>query len=111
MGTNKPAWASVHQRLAGEPSTYAGRTLQPIAETTGWQPAGAGAGAHLAGAAVRIRPLEILVQEGDQERTIPIVDSERNTLRVIALVAMMVGMLCWLIIIATRVFLKQRSHT
>jgi hypothetical protein len=110
MGTNKPPWTSVYQRLAGEPTTNAGRCLQLIAEKTGWQSQGAGERPHLPGAAVQIRPLEILVQEGDQQRTISIVDPERYTLRGIAFVAMMVSMLCWLTIIATRLIMQQSLH-
>jgi hypothetical protein len=112
MDKSKPVWAKFEQRLAAEPIISGSRTLQPVAQVTGLYWAGGGKTPGFAGALAQVRPLEIIVREGEEERTIPIanpaIDAEGKALRAIVLSGMMVSLFCWFVMFVAQRFARRR---
>jgi hypothetical protein len=108
MAENKPVWTKVEERLTVGPIVIGARAIQPVAQAVGWRWAGGRNPAGFAGALVRIRPLEIIVHEGEEERTIPIADPEAEALRAIVFLGILVSLSCWFVMFVAQRFEKRR---
>jgi hypothetical protein len=111
MAENKPVRVKIDQRLNGEPALHHGRTIQPVAQASGWRWAGEGQGASSGGALVRVQPLEIHVREGEALRIIPIDHPGGDSVRALALRALAMALVCLLVMFVARRFAAPKgSH-
>lgn len=107
MVNNNQSRTPIDRRLAAQPITRGVRTIEPVAQMSGWHwSAGAGASSPV-GALVRISPLEVRVREGEQTRTIPLEDPVGKAVQGIFFSALMVSIFCWLIMVVVH-WLTQR---
>jgi hypothetical protein len=112
MAENKPVRVKIDQRLTGEAVLHHGRTIQPVAQASGWRWAGGDQQATYGGALVRVQPLEIHVREGEALRIIPMDDPGGNALRAMALRALAVALVCLLVMFVARRFAAPKgSHS
>jgi hypothetical protein len=102
MAEDMPARVKMAQRLSGELITLHGRTLQPVAQASGWRWGGERQPQGFAGALLRVQPLHLVVREGESVRIIPLVNPDSNRLQAMALPAIMVALSCLLVIFLAR---------
>ncbi|MFQ5594794.1 MAG: hypothetical protein ACE5HA_11670 [Anaerolineae bacterium] len=90
----------IKKRIAGQPIKVGERTIQPVAQVTGWAGSGGDETGGGAGAWLRVTPIEVVVHETDgAEWRVPITDPTREAMRGIVLSALLVAAVCWLITI------------
>ncbi len=66
----------IDRELIGEPISVGSRTIQPVARVSGWSGGKMGVTGGGAGGWVRVRPVEVIVREGDgSESRVPIPDA------------------------------------
>ena len=93
----------IKRRIAGHPITVRERTIQPVAQVAGWAASGGDETGGGAGAWLRVKPVEVVVREGDgTERRVPITEPTREAMRGMVLSALLVAAVCWLIMIIAR---------
>ncbi len=95
MTNPKSPWR-VERTLTGDLVTVEERTLQLVAQVTGWR--GTNGGKNGGGARLRLQPVEVVVREGDgSERRVPITDPTRDTTRGIVVAGLLIAALSWLL--------------
>jgi hypothetical protein len=108
MANDKPSWIRLDHRLTQEPLTSGKRTIQPVAQLTGWQWVNVLATASTGGALVRIQPRAVIVRQDGVEQTIPMVDPLRAPLRALILTGMLVSLGCWLVMMIVQRLARRR---
>ena len=104
----QPAFTKLDQPLNAAPIVVGQRRIQPMVRVAGWQTAASDG--SFAGALGRVTPQAILVQEGDQEYTIPVTDPQREIVRGLLTGALAVSALCLLImVVAGRAASRRRT--
>jgi hypothetical protein len=110
MAERDPTRTRVDRRLVGEPIPVGERTIQPVAQVSGWYGSGRSETGSGAGAWVRITPVEVIVREGDgDEYSVPITDGTREALRGIFFAALLVPILFGLVTLITAFKNGRRS--
>jgi hypothetical protein len=109
MANEKPSWRRLDQQLRLEPITSGQRTIQPVAQLTGWQWINAQATASSGGVLVCIQPLAVIVRQDGVEHTIPIVDPLRAALRALSLTGLFISLGCWFVMLIVQRRARRRE--
>ena len=105
MTDQKPEIKKYEKRLEGQPVAIGDYTLQPVAQVSGWHLTAKGETAQGAGALLQLKPLEVLVSTGEAEPyALPLTDESQEALKAIAQAGLVVAVLCWVMIIAAKIF-------
>lgn len=103
-----PVRSKIDRELVGDPIRVGERTIRPVARLLGWSGSMGGPQGGGGGAWVRLSPVKVIVQEKDgREQEVPIADPTREALRGIAMGALVIGILGWLLLLIVK--LKRRS--
>jgi hypothetical protein len=100
MGDDSAPESGIDRRLEAEPITVGERSVQPVARLTGRRFGSGNEHGSFSAAAVQLKPLEIVVREGEEEYTIPIVEPQREPLRALLITGIAVAAGCVLVMIA-----------
>jgi hypothetical protein len=93
----------LEREVVGEELAIGERSIQPMAQMTGWYGSDAHARAGLAWAWLRLQPTGVKVQEADgQEAFVPIEDATAAALQGIALGGLVVAVICWIVLLVKR---------
>ena len=105
MTDQTPDIKKLEKRLEGPPAAIGAYTLQPVAHLTGRYLSAKGENGEGAGAFLRLTPHEVIVSTGDQEPyALSLVNESQEAIKAIAQVGLGVAVLCWILIIAAKIF-------
>jgi hypothetical protein len=108
MGKAESPQTNIDRRFEGEPVQVGDRTVQPVGRVTGKQFGGGNEQGSLSGVLAQLQPLEVVVQEGGQERTIPMADPQRQQLRGIVMTGLAISTGCILLMLTARRLAKRQ---
>jgi hypothetical protein len=105
MTNQKPEIKQIEKRLVGESLGIGEYTLQPVAQLTGRYLTARGETGEGAGALLHLTPLEVLVGAGEAEPyALPLTNESQEAMKGIAQAGLMVAVVCWVLIIAAKIF-------
>ena len=111
MDNGKSPWAKIDRQLEGEPMAVGDRTLQAVGHLQGWQMnAGDGSGGF-SSLVARLKPLEVVVREGDDEYRVAVVDPQQEPLRGILMAGVAVCVGCMFIMLIVHLLARRRAKS
>lgn len=106
-------WTAIDKRLEGQPVTMGTATVQPVAQVKGRRIKGGGEQGGGSAVLVQLEPVEVIVTENGQERTIPTAKPQAEPLRGIVMAGGAVAAGCLAVMVVAHRFAKKsvKRHT
>jgi hypothetical protein len=105
MTNQNPEFKQFKKRLEGESVVVGEYSLQPVAQVAGWHMTAKGQTGQGAGALLQIKPLEVIVSQGDDEPyAIHLTSETEEAMKGIAISGLVIAALCSFIIIGANIF-------
>lgn len=108
MGEDSAPGSGIDRRIEAEPITVGERTVQPVARLTGKRFGTGNEQGSFSAMAAQLKPLEIVVRQGEEEHTIPIVEEQREPLRALLITAGAVAAACLIVMFVVRQIARRR---